>query len=152
MDGWTKQNADGQDVAECQNHWYVLRMEAEVYCPSLIMFNWRRPILTSFINLLKSKEAEMNFLMLWDAVNSSPPAVNSSPPGQNGRYFTDHVFRCIFLNEKFCILIKISLKFVPKGPINNSPALVEIIAWYRIGDKPLFEPMLTRFTDTCMWH
>ena len=28
------------------------------------MFNWRRPILTSFINLLKSKEAEMNFLML----------------------------------------------------------------------------------------
>ena len=29
-----------------------------------------------------------------------------------------------FMNEKFCILIKISLKFVPKGPIDNNPALV----------------------------
>ena len=31
---------------------------------------------------------------------------------------------CIFVNEKFCILIKISLKFVPKGPIDNNQALV----------------------------
>ena len=28
------------------------------------------------------------------------------------------------VNEKFCILIKISLKFVTKGPIANNPALV----------------------------
>ena len=32
-------------------------------------------------------------------------------------------FRCIFVNEKFYILIKISLSFVPKGPIYNNPAL-----------------------------
>ena len=38
--------------------------------------------------------------------------------------FTDDIFKCIFMNEKFCILIKISLKFVPKGPINNNQALV----------------------------
>ena len=49
---------------------------------------------------------------------------NSSPPGQNGRHFTDDVFKCIFVNEKFCISIQISLKFVPKGPIDNNPALV----------------------------
>ena len=36
----------------------------------------------------------------------------------------DDLFRCIFVNEKFCILIKISLKFVHKGLINNNPALV----------------------------
>ena len=36
----------------------------------------------------------------------------------------DNIFRCIFVNEMFCILIKISLKFVAKGPINNNPALV----------------------------
>ena len=36
----------------------------------------------------------------------------------------DDIFRNIFVNEKFCILIKISLKFVPKGPIDNNPALV----------------------------
>ena len=34
------------------------------------------------------------------------------------------IFRCIFVNEKFCILIKISLNFVPKGPIDINPALV----------------------------
>ena len=36
----------------------------------------------------------------------------------------DDNFKCIFLNEKFCILIRISLKLVPKGPIDNNPALV----------------------------
>ena len=33
------------------------------------------------------------------------------------------------MNEKFCISIKISLKFVPKGPIDNNQALVQIVAW-----------------------
>ena len=41
-----------------------------------------------------------------------------------GRHFTDDIFKCIFLNEKFRILIPISLKFVPEGPISNIPALV----------------------------
>ena len=49
---------------------------------------------------------------------------NSSPPGQNGRHFTDDISRCIFVNEMFCFLMKISLKFVPKGPVDNKPALV----------------------------
>ena len=59
----------------------------------------------------------------------------------------DDIFKCIFLNEKCCILIKISLKFFPKGPIDNNPALVQIMAWRRIGDKSLYEAMLTRFND-----
>ena len=40
------------------------------------------------------------------------------------------------------ILNKISLKFVPKGPINNFPALVQIMAWRCPGDKPLSELMM----------
>ena len=36
----------------------------------------------------------------------------------------DNIFKCIFLNEKFCILIRISLEFAPKGLIGNNPALV----------------------------
>ena len=31
---------------------------------------------------------------------------------------------------------KISLKFVPKGPTNNIPALVQKMAWCRPGDRP----------------
>ena len=41
-----------------------------------------------------------------------------SPPGQNGRHFADDVSKCIFMNEKFCILNRLSLRFVPKGLIN----------------------------------
>ena len=47
---------------------------------------------------------------------------NSSPPGQNCLHFAHVVFRCIFVNEKVCILNKISLRFVPKAPIHNNPA------------------------------
>ena len=71
---------------------------------------------------------------------------------QNGNHFTDDICRCISVNEKFCILIKISLKFVPKRQIDNNPALFQVMAWRRIGDKPLSEPMLTRFTDVYMRH
>ena len=35
-------------------------------------------------------------------------------------------------------------KFVPKGPINNTPALVQIMAWHWPGNKPLSEPNLVR--------
>ena len=52
------------------------------------------------------------------------------------------IFKCIFLNESIWISIEISLKFVPKSPINNIPAWVQIMAWHRPGDKPLSEPML----------
>ena len=78
--------------------------------------------------------------------------VNSSPPRQNGHHLTDYIVRCIFLNEKFCILIKISLNFVPKGSIDNKSALVQAMGWRRTGDKQLPEPMLTQFTDAYMWH
>ena len=57
--------------------------------------------------------------------------INTLRPRQNGRHFPDHIFQC-----------KISLKFVPKGPINNIPTLVQIMAWHRPGNKPLSEPMM----------
>ena len=44
---------------------------------------------------------------------------NSSLPVQNGCHFADDIFKCIFMNEKFCILIQLSLKFISKGPIDN---------------------------------
>ena len=61
---------------------------------------------------------------------------------QNGRHFPDDIFKWIFLNENIWISIKVSLKFVSKGLINNIPALVQIMAWRLPGDKPLSEPML----------
>ena len=72
-------------------------------------------------------------------------------PRQDGRHFTDDIFKCIFLNENVWIPIKISLKFVPKGLINNIPALVQIMAWRRRSDKPLSEPMMVSLpTHICV--
>ena len=73
--------------------------------------------------------------------------VNSSFSGQNDRHFTDDIFKYIFLNENIVISIEMSLKFIPSGPISDIPALVQIMAWRRPGDKPLSEQMLTRFTE-----
>ena len=64
----------------------------------------------------------------------------------------DDISKRIFINEKLRILFEISLKFISKGPIENNPALVQIMAWRRIGDKPLSESILTRFTDAYMRH
>ena len=87
-------------------------------------------------------DVNMVLKMLHFHKSSRPQWVNSSSPRQNGRHFTDDIFKCIFLNENVWISIKISLKFVPKGPINNIPALVQIIARHRPGDKPLSVPMM----------
>ena len=54
----------------------------------------------------------------------------------------DDIFKWILLYENVWISINISLKFVPKGPINNIPPLVQIMAWRRTGDKPLSEPIM----------
>ena len=72
-------------------------------------------------------------------------------PRQNGCHFADDTFKHIFLNENVRISIKISLKLVPKGPLNNNPALVQIKAWRRSGDKPLSQPMMASLlTHICI--
>ena len=48
--------------------------------------------------------------------------------------------------------MKISLKSVAQGPINNIPALVQIMAWRRSGDKQLSEQMMAYLNDAYMSH
>ena len=77
--------------------------------------------------------------------------VNTLRPRQNGHRFPDDFFKRIFMNENVWVLIKISLKFVPEGSISNIPALVQIMAWRRPGDKPLSEPMVVNLlTHKCV--
>ena len=56
--------------------------------------------------------------------------------------FADNIFKCIFVNENVGIFIKISLKSVLYGPINNKPTLVQIMAWHQAGDEPLSESLM----------
>ena len=62
--------------------------------------------------------------------------INTLRKRQNCHHFADDIFKCIFLNENVWILLRISLKFVPKLHINNIPALVQKMAWHWPGDKP----------------
>ena len=79
-----------------------------------------------------------------------PYILNTLRPRQHG-YFPDDIFECIFLKENVWIPIKISLKFVPKSQTNNIPALIQIMAWRRQGEKPLSEPMMVRLpTHICV--
>ena len=77
---------------------------------------------------------------------------NSLRPRQNRRHFENDVFKCNFLNGNVWILIRLSLKFVPKGPISSVPELVQKMAWRRTGDKPSSEPITTQFNDANMRH
>ena len=77
--------------------------------------------------------------------------VNTLRPRRNRRHFADDIFKCIFLDKNVLISIKISLKFIPKGPIDNIPTSVQIMAWRRPGDKPLSEPMMKiSLTHVCV--
>ena len=48
-------------------------------------------------------------------------------------------FSCL---KMFKFRLRFPIKFVAKGPINNTPALFQIMAWCRPGDKPLAGPMM----------
>ena len=64
--------------------------------------------------------------------------VNTLRLRQNGPHFADAIFRCISMSEKFCILITISLKFLPKGAIDNTPALSGVYTKFsgRLPEEP----------------
>ena len=52
----------------------------------------------------------------------------------------------------FLISIRIALRSIPKGRIDNKIALAQVKAWPKAGDEPLSELMLYRFTDAYMQH
>ena len=76
----------------------------------------------------------------------------SYSPEQNDWGFADGIFICIFMNEKFRILLKISREMVLRCPIDNNSASVQIMTWHQICDKPLYEPMLTQIVDAYVRH
>ena len=53
---------------------------------------------------------------------------NTSRPRWNGQHFADDIFKRIFFNENVLVSIRIALNCV-QGPINNIPALVQIMVW-----------------------
>ena len=123
------------DLYQCFDHGSFV---SQPYC----YFTSRRAISLIFNHLLCLWQVLWSTHWLW---------VNTLRPRQNGRHFADDSLKGIFLNENVRISIKNSLTFVSRGPINNIPALVQIMAWRRPGDEPLSEPMMVRLpTHICV--
>ena len=55
------------------------------------------------------------------------------------------------LMKSFCILLQISLKYVPKGPIDYLSAVVWVTAWCWTGKRTSSEPMIAIETS-CLYH
>ena len=80
---------------------------------------------------------------------SQHQCVNTLRPRQNGAVLQTN--QTPFFNENVWVLIKNSLKFVPKCLISNILALVQIMAWRRPGDKLLSELMVVNLlTHICV--
>ena len=90
--------------------------------------------------ILTSDLPDINLSETW--IPMMPSIVNTLRPRQNGRDFSDDIFKCIFLNENVWILIKISLNFVPRGQLTIFQLRFILIALCRPSDKPLSEPMM----------
>ena len=80
-------------------------------------------------------------------------------------HFADNIFKCFFMNGNLHILTQISLKFIPKGQIDNKSSVVQIMTWHctykiiheenhllkiRVGFLPdKFPPKHSRGPDWC---
>ena len=104
-----------------------------------LCFRWRAFATTDVSWYNNKRRLQWNLIILWQR--------------QNWHDVTYDIFKCILLNdENVWIPTKISLKCVPKGPINNTQAMVQIMSWHHPVDKPLSEPMMvslpTHICDT----
>ena len=73
--------------------------------------------------------------------------INTLGPRRDARHFPDDILKCIFSNENAQISIEISLKFILRVPINNIPALVQIMVWCR----PATSHYLNRRQQAIIW-
>ena len=101
---------------------------------------------TYFCNLIHSRHASSRYHICrqeaWGP-NKFWCIIITLKPRQNGRHFTDDIFKSIFLNEKFWISNSISLNYVQYDLIDIISALIQIMAWRQIGDTPSSEPMMS---------
>ena len=51
----------------------------------------------------------------------------NSSPDKLAAILADDISKCIFMNENYRIPIIISLKFVPRSPPANEPALIHVM-------------------------
>ena len=112
--------------------WYSLSATDLTWLPPLMQYSSRVHVLMT--TMLQWHTSWLLILLIWHITWTHCEYKMTD-------FLTD-IFKCIFLNENVWISINISLTFVLTSQINNIPALVQIMAWHRPGNKPLSEPMM----------
>ena len=65
---------------------------------------------------------------------------------QDGHYFQTTFWNTFSSMKTFEFWLKYQLMFVHRGLSDNKSALIWEMAWCQTGDRPLSEPMMTKFT------
>ena len=126
--------------------WYDLVCTAVWFMLLTAKSDWCQTLILGLIH-----QADRFLIVRSTKIMGTVSPVNTLRPRKDGRHFTDDIFKSNFVTEDMWIALDVSLKFIPKGSINNIPALVQIMAWCRPGDKPLSEPMMVSLlTHICI--
>ena len=114
-----------------------LRHQAIIWTNAGLLWIW--PIGTHFSEIwIKLHEFSLKeiHLKMWSAkcqpsyLLSRPWYIETLRMRQNGHHFADDIIKCIFFIKNIWITIKISMKFIAKGPVGNNSTLVQIMAWH----------------------
>ena len=118
------------------------------YLRGVVVFTWEQ-----FHN---KRSRYLSLIWVWKLLikhynRISHGPMNTLRPRQDGRHFQTTFSDGFSWMKLYEFRTKISLKFVPSGPINNIPALFQIMAWCRSGDMTLSEPMMVSLlTHICI--
>ena len=116
----------------------VIQMHTIVIGLAGIMNSFCLPLFTSLFKA--ATEVGMISIRWWPPFQHFPYLIpvklTHLPLDKMAAILADSNFKCIFLNENHRIPIWISLKFVLRSPVDNKPALVQVMAWRQTGDKP----------------
>ena len=141
------------DIADLCHHWFRWYLGACLLPSHYLNQCW---LIVKWTNILQwnffYKKIHLQIVCKMLTICSGCDVLTHLPLDKMATILADNNFKCIFLNENDRIPIRISLEFVPRSPIDNKPALVQVMAWHLTGNKPLSEPVVTQFTDAYMRH
>ena len=122
------------------NYYFIKSLRAEIWLVILYPCSGQNTCI-QIVSLIAKISTEKGYFVIFliDLDHNMPSRCHGCDVRGGGCCGADDIFKCIFMNENAWISLKISLKIDPKIQINNIPALVQIMAWHRPGDKPLSE-------------
>ena len=123
----------GMDLVSSGNKPFHEPMLTQIY----VYIRGHRPRVNAVLCIPRIKNTEISYV-LCDGI-----AIGRYTLTHWGRDTMDAIPQTTFSSAfSWRKMFEFRLKFVPKGAINNIPALVQIMAWRRSGDKPLSEPIM----------